>query len=468
MVEYVTDKQKFELKLIFIATFLLRTGFGGAIILFDWTLVWGIEHSLGINQTSSTEAILIISTASLTYYFAEITLTGYYGNKSDQIGPRPVILYSVIGATVLLLFYMPASLFYSWTNNLIVALILLTIYLSSVHFVHGVFASANVAPSLGFVNEFSTNENRTLHMSLYDNAILYGRAAGIIIGGFLWILMRVDESKDPAVQAVRISYTYPFLSLIVLIAVLLVYFGIEDIPHGKPKEKFSIKNDIKIAAKVMLDPSRRHLLLPWVSIAALIGSASLWGPTVSYIISPSGSEQRGFDALLPIMIILIGLALPAPLWGMYADRNGKKKTLIIGLFGLPIAGILGLGIGFPFYRNDLSIHNIYLLLSLLPAAFMFSSMIPVLMGALGDTAEDKHHSKTMAGYHFTIATGEVVGILGGGIVIGFFRFLQRITGWFGDGNTGTGIAILIGFILFEATLVAGMIIGILKLPEQNN
>ncbi|MCY3412333.1 MAG: MFS transporter [Candidatus Heimdallarchaeota archaeon] len=462
----MADQHRTELLIVFISTFLLRTGFGGVIIIFDWVLVWGIEHALGVDNTASVEAILLISFSAITYYIAEIGLTGYYGNKSDKIGVKPVIFYATTGGAITMLLYAPTPYIFAGITNVVAALYLMTLYLAVIHFVHGIFASAQVAPSLGFINKYSKPENRALNMSFYDNAILYGRAIGILIGGFLWIIFKVDEGETVKDQARLISFTFPFLALIIFIAAIMIKIGLPDLDDGGVEREFSIKEDVKIAARVMLEPKRRPLLLPWISIAALIGSASLWGPTVSFIVSPSDSSHRGFEALLPLMIVLTGLALPAPLWGIYADRHGKKKTLLIGLFGLPIAGILGLAIGYPFFKDDISISNIYFLLSALPAAFMFSAMIPVLMGILGDTAEDKHDGKVMSGYHFIIATGEIFGILVGGLVIGVFSLVQSLTGFFGEGTEGNGIAILIGFVLFELTLVAGMIIGILKLPNE--
>ena len=232
------------------------------------------------------------------------------------------------------------------------------------------------------------------------------------------------------------------------------------------RKKFSIKKDVTIAVRVMLSDERRSMLLPWLSIAALIGSASLWGPTVSFIISEKESD-RGYEALLPIMIVLIGLAVPAPFWGMFADRKGRKTTLKIGLIGLPIFGLLGAAIGFPYYKDDISIGNVNFLLSALPGIFMFSALIPVLMGLLGDTAEESTDGEVMSGYHFVIASGEIIGVLGGGLFIGFFALLQSFTGFFGVGEEGANLAILLGFILFEIILVISMFIGILKIPVNN-
>lgn len=461
-----TSGHRRELIYLYLATFLLRTGFGGVILIFDWVLVWGIEHALGIENTASITAILIISFSAITYYMAEIALTGYYGNRSDTVGVKPVIMYATVGGAITMLLYAPTPFIFSGISNMVTALYLMALYLAIIHFTHGIFASAKVAPTLGFINKLSTDENRALNMSFYDNAILYGRAFGIMLGGTLWILMDVDSTNVVADQAKLISLTFPVLSAIIFISALMIKFGIKDIEETTVKKDFSIREDIRIAAKVMLEPKRKPLLLPWISIAALIGSASLWGPTVSFILSSSSDTHRGWEALLPLMVVLVGLALPAPLWGIYADRKGKKKTLKLGLYGLPIAGVLGLAMGYPFFKDDISLGNIYLLLSILPAAFMFSAMIPVLMGILGDTAEDKHSGKVMSGYHFVIASGEIFGILVGGLFIGLFSLLQSTFGWFGEGNDGNGMAILVGFVLFELSLVAGMIIGIFKLPDD--
>ncbi|MDH5404323.1 MAG: MFS transporter [Candidatus Heimdallarchaeota archaeon] len=460
------NNHKKELIWLYLSTFLLRTGFGGSIILFDWTLVWAIENSLGGDQIASSFSILLISISAITYYIAEIIMTGYYGKKSDKTGAKPVIMYATFGSALVLILYFPASLIFAstYTVGVVFSLILLTIYLAVIHFVHGIFASAKVAPSLGFINKYSDDSNRSLHMAWYDNAILYGRAAGILFGGFLWIILKVDHTSSLSMQSVAIAKTYPILSILLLLALAMIYFGLSSIEGNNEEIHYSIKEDTRIALNIMLQPERKKLLLPWISIAALLGSASLWGPTVSFILSEDAGEHRGYEALLPILIILIALALPAPLWGVYADRNGNVKTLKLGLLGMPIFGILGLLIGYPYFHDDISIGNINLLLSLVPAALFFSALIPVLMSALGDTAEETH-GEVMSGYHFIIATGEIIGILGGGIVIGLFSIIQNLTGIFGVGSDGYKLSILIGFGFFEILLVFGMIFGILKLQE---
>lgn len=466
------SQSKREIFYLILSTLLLRIGFAGSILLFDWTLIWGIEKAFGIAETSSVTSILLTSFAAITYLIAEIMFTGYYGNKSDRIGSKPVILYATLGAAIVLLFYGPAAYLFEFSLRIdpIFAIIMLTGYLAIVHFLHGVYASAEVAPTLGFINSLSSIENRTLHMSYFDNAILYGRAGGMIIGGFLWILFQVDKAPTFNEQATRIMFIAPVFTLLLIIAWALIKFGMRNPPPVGGSKKFSMKKDVAIAFRVMLSKERRPLLMPWVLIAALIGSASLWGPSVAFRIASASSsthEERGLNALLPIMIALIGLALPAPLWGKYADHHGKKKTLKIGLFGLPIAAVLGLAAGYPFYKNELLgdaslIHHIPFLLSLLPAAFMFSAFIPVLMGSLGETAEQDNNGTVMSGYHFVIASGEIVGILGGGLFISIFALIGTL-GIFSN----VDMAILIGFVLFELLLVIGMIVGILKLPQRN-
>lgn len=458
---------RIELIALYASTFLLRTGFGAAIILFDWLLVWALE--IGGYTTTDATSILLISFAAITYYIAEIGLTGYYGSSADRIGAKPILLYATIGAAVVLLLYAPSSLIYVKISNPAVAIVVLSFYLATIHFVHGIFASAKVAPTLGFINSLSTYENRALHMAWYDNAILYGRAAGIMFGGFLWIILKVDDKENKDDQALQIAKTFPVLTLLLALAAILIVFGLNDTEHGDIKRnKFSIKEDVSIAARVMLSKERRPMLIPWLSIAALIGSASLWGPTVSFIISGEEGEHRGYNALLPLIVVLIGLALPAPFWGWFADKKGRKTTLKVGLFGLPIMGLLGAGIGYPFYKDDISISNMNFLLSALPGAFMFSALIPVLMGILGDTAEESSDGEVMSGYHFVIAMGEIIGVLVGGFFIGTFSLIQSWTGFFGDGKDGTNLAILIGFVLFELILVAGMFVGILRIPEKED
>ena len=467
-----------EMIVLLVSTLLLRVGFGASLILFDWTLVWGIEHAFGIERTAGLEAILLTSFAGITYLIAEIMFTGYYGNRSDIIGAKPVVWLATIGGGVALIFYAPASLIFNFSLGLgaFFAIILLTLYLATIHFVHGVFASAKVAPTLGFINHLSDENNRAKNMSYFDNAILYGRVLGMITGGGLWIIFGVDAfGLSTQEQSIRIALATPILGLILFVAALLIKFGLSNPPTViKETKKFSLKDDISLAYSVMMQDSRRPLLLPWLSIAALIGSASLWGPSVAFRIASSSENagsERGITALVPIMFILFSLALPAPIWGILADKLGNEKILKVGLFGTPVAFVGGLLVGFPFYypgiaNGDPILSNIPLLLAIAPTLFMFSAFVPVLLGSLGDTAEKgkKDDGHVMSGYHFIIATGEIIGILIGGIFIGVFAILPTLfPGLPGD----QGTYILLGFLLFELILIIGIVVGVLKVPSKD-
>ncbi len=452
-----------ELIFLYASTFLLRVGFESSLILFDWMLVWGIEDAFGHENASSFSAILLTAFAGITFLVAEVMFTGYYGNRSDRVGAKPVILFATFGAAFALLMYAPASFIYSYfSHTRKTAILLLVLYLATVHFIHGVVAAANVAPALGFVNHLSTNKNRSLHMAWYDNAIFYGRAVGMTFGGFLWIGMGVDNPHlTLSDQAMQIAKTFPFLFVLLLIATLVVYFGLSHPQKTGDPKPFSLKEDITIAFRVMLEPSRRALLVPWLAIAALIGSASLWGPSVTFRASAETGGHRGLDALLPIMGVMIALALPAPLWGWYADQIGRKRVLQFGISGLPAMGI-GLLLGFPFFRGQASISNPIVLLSIMPGLMLMSALAPVMMSRLGDTArqnvrEDGH---VMSGYHFVLAGGEILGILAGGIVIGLFAMFHEV-GLIRHIST----ALVSGFLFFEVAMLLTAFIGIWRLPE---
>ena len=133
---------RLELISLYVSTFFLRTGFGGAILLFDWLLIWAIEIAYGVDSSSNASSIFLISFAAITYYIAEILLTGYYGSRSDKIGVKPVILFATIGAFFVLIFYAPSPLIFTAIADTTIGILMMAAYLSLIHFVHGVFASA--------------------------------------------------------------------------------------------------------------------------------------------------------------------------------------------------------------------------------------------------------------------------------------------------------------------------------------
>ncbi|MDM8520849.1 MFS transporter [Anaerolineales bacterium HSG6] len=454
-----------ELVFLFISTFFVRVGFGASLILFDWTMVWGVEHSYGYENASSASAILLTTFAGITFLIAEVIFTGYYGNRSDSIGAKPVLFFATIGSAFALLSYAPSPFFYSYFQDHVnLAILMLVLYMAITHFLHGVFAAAVVSPGLGFVNFLSTAQNRTYNMAWYNNAILYGRAAGMTLGGLLWIWFGVDHvGLTISEQAWRIFWTFPVLFVILLLAAIIVYFGLTNsIKHSEPKP-FSIKNDMLIAFQVMMEPVRRPLLLPWLSIAALVGSASLWGPSVAFRASEHAGDERGLAALLPITLIVVALALPAPFWGWYADHKGRKQTLQIGILGLPVL-FGGVFLVYPLLGDDVSLSNPILLMGMLPGLMLLSALVPVLMGKLGDTASDtaNEHGHVMSGYHFAIASGEIFGMVFGGLFISLFSGLYQLGLFANQGN-----ALIVGFLIFEVALIISTIVGILRLPSDN-
>ena len=463
--DHPESKVNKELVALYISTFLLRIGFAASLILFDWVLVWGIESALGHEAVNDFGPIFLTAFASITFLIAEIMLTGYYGHRSDKSGAKPIILWATFGAAFVLLLYSPTSYILVKTGLGIFGVILMVSYLALIHFLHGVVASGIVSPTLGFINFHSYDHNRSLRMAYYDNAILYGRAVGMPLGGLLWIMWKVDE-KGIGVeeQAKRIAEIFPLLSIVLLIAAALILFGVKNTPQKDEVHDFTIKEDITLAAKVMFEPNRKHLVVPWVALSAIIGSVSLWGPSIAFRSTGVAEEEgRALNALIPVVVMVIALALPAPIWGKLADSHSRKKILNVGIAGLPVLGI-GALIGYPYYAGEISLSNPYLLGSIVPGIMMISALVPVLMSYLGDTAEKGIHDdgRVMSGYHFIIAAGEIVGILIGGILIGIFAIIEDIFHIFGDRNT----ALLVGFLVFEFILLILVIQGILQMPED--
>ncbi len=452
-----------ELIALYISTFLLRIGFAASLILFDWILVWSIDVTLGQETANDFGPILLTSFAGITFLIAEIFLTGYYGHRADKNGPKPILIWATFGAAFVLLLYSPASLILIIIKHGVLGVLTITLYLAVIHFFHGVFASGKVSPTLGFINFHSDESNRALRMAYYDNAVLYARAVGMPFGGFLWIFMKVDEngiSVDE--QAKRIAMTFPVLSLLLIVAGLIIIVFLKNTPGDNHVKPYSMKEDVTLAARVMLEDKRRPLLVPWLALSAIIGSISLWGPSIAFR-SENQNESRALNALVPIIVIILTLAIPAPFWGWYADHHGRKKALNLGILGLPVL-FVGAAVGFPFYHDQISLSNIKLLLSVVPGIMLISALVPVLMGYLGDTAEKGIHDdgKVMSGYHFIIAMGEIIGILVGGMVIGVFAILYDIFGILGSRQT----ALLVGFLVFELILIILVIRGILKIPKD--
>jgi len=421
---------------LYAATFLLRIGFAATIITLDRYLFailapghGGGEHLLSVN--------IQIAMVSSTFFIAEILLSGYFGTHSDTHDPRRVILFGTgLGGLVMLLYAPTPNLGALFGTGMAV------FYLAVIHFFHGVASSAKVSPTLGYISRFSKRSDRGAHMGAYDASLMMGRVLGILVGGVLytWVGADIDPSK--------VSRAYPILMLFLLGATLLILLFVKPLDPLQPDAEFSILEELTNSIRTFLDPKRRDMILPWLSMASLVGLIAVWGPGL--LMREGGAS--GVESGLVGGVIGFALGAPGPLWGRVSDRIGRKKTMLIGMAGLLttiVWGAILLGIG-------MSFTDPLFLLLIIPPFVCIAAFIPAFLGRLGDTGESSGHGAVMSGYHFALAIGEMSGIFVGAIFYSFGLILfARMLNVQPDGNPGG----IIGIGLLALMLIALIVVG---------
>ncbi len=455
--ESKSDKRAFSI--LYGATYIFRIAFGATILLIDTYLIYlyyahyMVEHGVPPHPADSN-LIFILVLVALTYYLSESFSAGAIGFLIDHRDVRGVIVASAWVGAIALSSYSIGLLFEAeiWIDVIIFAI---------AHMIHGLAAAMKVTSTVTFIARHSTFQNRGTHMGLYDFTMFLGRVTGIGIGGYLWayfgthltleeLVDEIHNNKITAIEGYHIIrgalHSFWVLAILLVIAGIMLMF-LPKVPPERERSEISLKEMVIAPVRefLIMFKERRDLAIPWFSMASLFGLILLWGPRVLQIEVGISGEMSGYiGAYIGLL-----LGLPAPLWGYVADRIGRKKTVAIGIGGLVLLVII-LAVALVSLQIPLDDPMLFFMAS--PAIIFLAALGPSFLARLGDTSKKGQHGEVMAGYQFTLALGEINGILTGAVVIYIFTELFKGTEWYQLAGL-IGIAIL-GLIYF-LTMVFG-------------
>ncbi|MGQ4891961.1 MAG: MFS transporter [Candidatus Njordarchaeia archaeon] len=465
-VESVQEAKTTTFAILYSATYIFRIAFGATILLIDTYLIY-LYHAAyfakhGSPPSPSDPTLLtILILVAITYYLSESTFAGIIGYVNDHKDVRLVIIYSAFIGAIAMLSYTIAILIKAdvWYDVIIFAI---------AHIIHGIASAMKVTSTVTFITRHSSYENRGRHMGLYDFTLFLGRVTGIGFAGFLWgyfattmdleQLFQLEEHGMSPEQIYNLIknglHSFWVLSILLVIAGIILF----KLPSVPPEHKIS-----KISAKdaalspirefLVMFKERRDLAIPWFFMSSLFGLVLLWGPRVLQIELGFSGEFSGYiSAYIGLL-----LGLPAPLWGLVSDRIGRKKTIALGILGLLLLVAI-LAVAIVLVQIPLNDPMLFYLAS--PAVIFLAALGPSFLARLGDTSERGKHGEVMAGYQFTLALGEINGILSGAVAITLLSML-----WAGSeleplaGLAGIAILALLYFII--------MVVGSLRIrPDE--
>ncbi len=247
------------------------------------------------------------------YSFAQFLFAPVWGAISDNIGRRPVMLFSIAGATVCLAGF--ASSTELWQLFLFRAL-------------HGAFA-ANISTAQAYVADLTTPENRSKGMGLIGASFGVGFTLGPWMGGELG----------------KFGHSWPIWAAAILSAANFVW-ALVGLPESRPKPGTHTGRTIDPRA---MWQAIRHpnvgfaILLTFVSIF----SFALMESTFSLVAERNWSMNiadvgRTFGAIGVIGIVIQG-GMIHRLTRMFGERSLIRAGLVanaLGLLGL-VSAVLG-------------------------------------------------------------------------------------------------------------------------------
>ncbi len=354
---------------LYLATFVLRLGFGQIALLLPWKLT-----DLGVPIQSLG---FIIASNSL----AEMLAAFPAGFLSDRFKRKPIIVVGLAGASVSFLLYVLANsgkmLFFA-------------------HATLGVFEAMTISPVLAAIVDRTTVGERGQAMGLYNSAVTASYILGPAIAGII---------------SGKLGRDFPFYlsSLMALISMILLIFFLreEEIP------KMKAKNILKEFIGAVRDIRTAILLLVWVGASAILAIGASFIPV--YLKGIGFTEyQAGYTFAILAAILVLSYAI----FGRISETIGKSR---MSLFGLAMVGIGVFFIGLGRSGRSMTIGSAFI-------GIGAGSFAPAAMALLADLSPRSTRGSLMGAYDMSFALGGFLGPSFAGLIVSRFGF--RSLFWF--------------------------------------
>jgi len=280
----------------------------------------------------------------------------------------------------------------------------------------GIGAAAILVSSLTLLTDYAPKNKRGREMGAFDAVNLLGWFVGFAVGYVLLGIFGDDR----------------VYSLFLVGAGLAAFGLVYSLLNVKEPEKTCVTVEhisLGMLRSVLMNRSVVLLIVPWLVVFIVIGSALAFGPSEGSTDAIHLSWQRAVLAIVIIGAVLVSTQL---FFGRLSDKVGRLPVLAIGTLGITglIVSIAVLffssgGHGIHVAGSDRIIVGSVLVLSLI-LALAFG---PSSLASLADVADVKKRGTTMGLYSVVITIGLSLGSIlvgfisehaGGGAVVVFF------------------------------------------------
>jgi DHA1 family multidrug resistance protein-like MFS transporter len=400
-----------HLRILYISTFILRLAFGALLLLIS-VYVTG-------NQGSGLLNVAIIA---VPYPLAEMLTANYFGQLSDRVGRKRVIVFGAILAAAIVALY-------TLSNN--------TWYLATLHGIHGIAAAATVAPAIAMIADHSLKSDRGRQMGWFDYSTLLGYIVGAVVGGIL-------------VDAVNVVAGFLLISGMLAISGSLLIALV----HKEPVAKRSDLRGFAQLRSVFKNKEVRLMFPIWLVVATLLGLALTYLPIIFL-------NQHLKGVTIGIMFAGAGvvLGLLQPFWGKMSDRFGRIPIMAYGVFSMLGVVLMVLLVPDAIYSQDASgIH--FHLIGCIPLAILglgVGSFVPSALALMADSSEPGAYGATMGLYSFALGFGALIAESIGLCII-LLTGTNAAPGWLlYFAAVLVAIAVILMFVFFIAKWLIGQI-----------
>ncbi|MFQ6124051.1 MAG: MFS transporter [Candidatus Heimdallarchaeota archaeon] len=376
------------------------------------TLIMRAAAYISIAVITSTK-YLEIGVSNLTvgviiafYPLAEVLTVMFFGTLADQIGRKPILLFSHFISAV--------AVFCFALTNLVYALFLFTA-------LFGIGAAAKVSSTLTMVSDSASSENRAQLMAIFDMVTLGGLAGGYVVGVFLINMYDVEP-----------NHLFIGAGIIVFISAVLVLFFVNETRTVRTRNSswFMLKS-------VFQDRSIQHLLPVYIPTICLYGLIITFSERLTERIDLS----LGAPAFRVLALMGGTLFISMIINGRLSDRLEKRRPFIT--VGLICFGVLAILI--VYYSETMEIlwtrWHVVLFVSLGAGAFP-----PAILAYLSDISKKDTSGTTFGVYSVIFGSGMIIGPLSGGAMLDHYG--------------------LPGFMVMVAVFVLVAAVGSVFLPEH--